>query len=464
MPKAIQLQRLRQFLEEHPREAMVEWLLAAAKDLPDFRQRLELYLSTHQEAAQLVENAKDGVLRLQKFVTQSRTLKTNDVTPTLQFLVQVFAAALDHGHAAEMLVLIENSIVNLDRVIYGMQKTLLKWTTIQRELETLHLRCVMELGMQGPDLARRIFKLQCSTYADVFLEAPTNYAEAMGKSGLQLYRELLEPAYRTLVMGEAHPDRTISGLRGFLRQRAMLGAWATHSGSLEERLEVLVALSLSPQEILNAAKELEAKGFVLEALQTVKKGYERFEARNPHPLALYLAERHESFGQFEEALQYRWRIYTHNPTLDHYRKMMATAAPARQTERYLEGALDVASQKSNSLYAQLLLEQGRVEDALEVARSGGAAAATWASLAACHAEIDPSKAIEIYFHCVATSLMTSPNTTSNYLTEAWKLAMDANTFQVFRNCLKNLASKHHVMPSIWKSAEAAGVPVARLLS
>lgn len=458
------MQRLRQFLEEHPREAMVEWLLAAAKDLPDFRQRLELYSSSHQESERLVENAREAVTRLQKFVSISRTLKTNEATPTLQFLVQVFAAALDHGHAAEMLPLIENAIMNLDRLTYALQKTLLKWSTIQRELETLHLRCVMDLGIQGPDLARRIFKLQCSSYADIFPNAPSDYAEAMGTQGIAVYRELLEPAYQTLVLGQPHQDRTIHGLRAFLRQRPMLGAWANHAGTLEERLEVLVALSLSPQEILTAAKELEAKGFVLEALQTVKKGYERFEARNPHPLALYLADRHESFGQFDEALQYRWRIYTHNPTIEHYRKMMATAAPARQTEQYLEGALDVAAQRSNSLYAQLLLEQGRVDEALDVAKEGGAATSTWASLAACHAEADPSKAIEIYFHCVATSLATAPNTTSNYLNEAWKLAMDAGTFQVFRNCLKNLVSKHHVMPSVWKSAEAAGVPVARLLS
>lgn len=464
MAKSNQLEKLRRFLEEHPREATIEWLLGAAKDLPEFRQRLALYAATHEQTEDLVETARAAVLRLTELYRQSRNLKASDITPTLQFLVQVFAACLDRGKSPEALPLLEEAILTLDRLCYSLQKTQLKWTTIQRELETLHLRSVVACGLGGAELARRIFTLQSSAHGDLFPEAPAVYSQALGERGVAHYRELLEPAYQALVHGQPQKDRTISALRTFLRQRPMLGAWANHAGTMEERLEILIALSMSPQEVLTAAKQLEAKGYLLEALQTVKKGYERFEAKNPYPLALFLAERHESMGQFEAALEYRWRIYTHNPTLESYRKLMATAAPARQAQRYVEPALDVAAEKSNSLYAQLLLELGRLEEALEAAREGGAATSTWASLAAGHAEKDPAKAIELYFHCLATSLVTAPGQAPNYLNEAWKLALDPQTFQVFRNCLQTLAANQYVMPSVWSSAEAAGVPVSRLLS
>lgn len=449
---------LRQFLLEHSREQLSEWLLGVAKDSPDFRQRLDFYAGTHQSfevAAKAIEDALNDFNRL---TSQRRSLKPAEIAKSAQFLLESMRACLDFAPTNHLLPLIESGMVALDRLLGLQGKSSTRLEELQREFGTLHLRVARLFPGNPADLAERIFTMRSNAAMSILPESPKAYVELLGVEGLKKYRELLDPIYQVIVNHQGTLRPGMREAKTFLNRRVMLFEWMTVSNDVDEQVAIMLAMARHPDEVLTVASYLDLHERPMDALLIVQKAFAK--AANPK-LARFLADRFEKQSQSDEALPFRWYLFEQKPDQDHFTALMHTAGLSRQSVEWRERAMVFAAEHSKGLHIELLLDEDRLEDALSQARLNGAPIVSWVKLADAYSVKDPRLAIELYFDCAEFAL--KEKRPYSYIPTAWELAVDAATFQVFNSRLRALFGKEKLPEWYVSKLVEAGIPVAKLL-
>jgi hypothetical protein len=449
---------LRQFLLEHSREQLSEWLLGVAKDSPDFRQRLDFYAGTHQSfevAAKAIEDALDGFNQLSG---QRRTLKPAEIAKSAQFLLESMRACLDFAPTEHLLPLVESAMVALDRLLGSQGKSSTRLEELQREFGTFHLRVAKLFPGKPEDLAERLFTMRSNAAMSILPESPKAYVELLGAAGLRKYRELLEPLYQVVVNHQGSMRPGMREAKTFLNRRVMLFEWLLVSEDVDEQVAIMLAMARHAEEVLTVANYLDLRERPMDALLLVQKSFAK--AANPK-LARFLADRYERQSQSDEALPLRWYLFEQKPDLDHFNALMHTAGLSRQSAEWRERAMAYAAEHSKGLHIELLLKEDRLEDALSQARVNGAPITSWAKLAEGYSVKDPRLAIELYFDCAEFAL--KEKRPSSFIPTAWQLAVDSVTFQVFNSRLRALFGKEKLPDWYVAKLVEAGIPVAKLL-
>ncbi len=449
---------LRQFLLEHSREQLSEWLLGLAKDSPDFRQRLDFYAGTHQSIEVAAEAIEDALEAFNQLPAHGRSLKPSEIAKPAQFLLESIRACLDFAPSGHLLPLLESAMIALDRLAGLQGKPSPRLEELQREFGSLHLRVASLFPGNPENLAERIFAMRSNAAMRILPEAPKAYVDLLGWKGLRRYRELLDPAYQMVINHQGKFRPGMREAKTFLNRRVMLFEWLLVSEDVDEQVAIMLAMARHPEDVLRVAKFLDLRERPMDALQMVQKTFAK--AANPK-LARFLADRFEKQNQSDEALPFRWYLFEQKPDLDHFNALLHAAGISRQSAEWRERAMAFAAEHAKGLHIELLLKENRLEDALSQARLNGAPITAWAKLADGYSLKDPRLAIELYFDCAEFAF--KEKRPSSFIPAAWQLAVDSVTFQVFNSRLRALCGKERLPEWYLAKLVEVGIPVAKLL-
>jgi hypothetical protein len=460
---------LREFLEEISRTELTDWILAAARDLPEFRQRLEFFAaiqSNPEEGLELIEKVSQELACLA--ARPHGSVRVAEITPHGAFLLESIEKLLQRGRLIDAFHYCGKCAWLLDMAMTRLPNQSVRMNRLLEAFESLHFRIASQRPVDPATLGERLFTLQLNSAHNFLLNCLSQYQALLGETGLSAYRKNLDRAYRILVHGEPVPETAGNQLPTHLQEAKLLRAWGEFTPNLAERFSIAMAFARNQTEVLEIAARMEACGKHLDAVDAVLAACDRLH--NPPPVSLftYLASYFEADGNFERSLEFRWEIYRAQPNESSYRKLIAAAAPLRQTSEVRNEALELAAAKNNSLYTRLLLLEGRREEALDQARAHGATTEVWAMLAESYAQSEPHTAIHLYFDCAKYSLRTLRKAnyyerSSEYMGAAWKLATNVQTFQTFSVRLKKFFEQNPNTNRLREAVANAGVPLQDLL-
>ncbi len=459
---------LREFLRHHPQEQLAEWLLAAAKEVPEFRQRLEFYAASHEGPEQSFAVLDEACEELAQLAGRlSGPIKVAELAPRALFLLEGVHALLEREQLVDAFHFCGKALWLVDAAMTRLAGESEKMNRMLNEFQALHYRICERKPVDPATLGERLYLQQVNSAHGVLGNALAEYEGLLGETGLKAYRKKLERAYRVVVEREPLEDRSPDSVRRHARETKMLRAWGQFTQDLDEQCAIALAFAMTPQAVLTVVRILASEGRQATAIEAARQGCVRFSKAPPIPLFEFLTAHYEAEGQFEQSLEYRWAHFQAAPDERSYRNLLAAAAPLRRTEACREEALEFAAARNNSLYARLLLLEGRAQDALDQAKANGATTEVWALLAAAFADSEPHTAIHLFFDCAKYTIRSyranQYEQSSQFLSEAWKLASDVQTFQTFNARLKSFFGENNCPPRMHEAVERAGVPLDHLL-
>lgn len=461
---------LKKLLAGKAEPEFLEWILGTAKELPEFRQRLQFYVATHGSQDQAVQAMHDAIDDLNHYIANHLLPTGGELAKRTTYLKEALAGCLRFGYADAVLPVCEEAMTMLDHMIRIRQVRSVKLPQLHGEFAALHRQAALATTEDRGVFAERLLQLRLNSIGETMRGFPKEYAEALGTVGLARLRTLLEPTFQQLIQPVAQRR---SASQGALSphppspsplHRKILADLAPLLEDSADQLAVLSALKRTPEEIQKFAEDLDARQLPMEALQHLRRHYER---QPTALLARLLAERYERLQHYEEALNYRWLIYETKMAVETYDELLKVAVRANQTRQWQERAQTLAREKNSKLLLDLLLREGRTKEALEAARDLGATIPVWEKLADLRVEAEPDLAMQLYFDCAGYSLsekqIWSDQESRRLLGKAWQLASDGPKLLAFNARLRALLSREDLPQHFRRGLEHDGIPVERLL-
>ncbi len=306
---------------------------------------------------------------------------------------------------------------------------------ISEALSDLHLQACTAGEPDPIALGERLAKLELASELDGFRRCAAGYAEILGAEGLTAFRRAVEPQWRKL---DPSGDEWASG--AFSVRQAMIG-WALGTGDPDALVEAHRSDQIRPVDMAEIAAAFERAGRDDEAVEWARRGlsglghgsWQAGQARDL--LARKLRER----GRHGEAGDLYWKAFEANPSLGAYRELQrqdsetdwlarcrrhlvtrlgnapstqptGTARPTASGSTGPEPSpfsttpapRDVMSDTAPAAPAEaatlteLLLYEGRIDDAWEAASTFSTSRPMWMTLARQREADHPGDSIPVY--------------------------------------------------------------------
>ena len=290
---------------------------------------------------------------------------------------------------------------------------------ISSRLSELHLRAC-EAGRPDPvELAGRLLELELASELDGFHRSAASYAGVLGETGLAAFRGGLEPRLEGI---SAEADRWSGG--AFAVEQALVG-WALGTGDPDALIEAHSRRSVLAGDVLEIAQALDRAGRGEEAVAWARRGLAEQGSRpwQVGGLRDFLARKLRDRGEEKAAVLLFWEAFVSSPSLSAYRRLLDEGAGEEWLARCrdeLRGSLARVAGGTGpgagrlatpaAAFAPLppavpgaavalldiLLFEGLVDDAWDVANDYGCRAQTWLTLARARQESHPLDAIAVY--------------------------------------------------------------------
>lgn len=319
-------------------------------------------------------------------------------------------AALDDlvgaGHAAAVVALAEHAHRRSDMAVQYIDDSDGWLTDISGRIGELHFAACREARPDPVELAERLAELELTSELDTFHRAAATYADVLGAEGIAAYRRIVEPKWRA---AKKHKDP--HGHGAFAATQAMIGV-AQAGGNPDDLIAIRSGDLRTPDDYLEVAQALVAAGRQAESLDWCRRGLDAFVDRHwqTPPLRKFLAAQLRATGNNPAAESLWWEAFERHPSLDGYRKLLAESADVEARQRQAVDLLgqrleagDAQARTRNPLLerapattlVEILLYEGRVEDAWSAATSNGCDDRTWMTLARAREATHPLDAIPI---------------------------------------------------------------------
>ncbi|MGH9040433.1 MAG: SWIM zinc finger family protein [Acidimicrobiia bacterium] len=371
-------------------------------------------------------------------------------------------AALDDlvgtGHAAAVVHLAEHAHRRADKAVQYIDDSDGWLTDISGRIAEVHLEACRAARPDPVELAGRLADLELTSELDTFHRAAATYAEVLGAEGIAAYRGIVEPKWRK---AKTAKDRYAHGV--FAATQAMIGV-AQAGGDPEDLIAIRAGDLRTPDDYLEIAECLAAADRSDDAIDWSRRGLDAFADRHRQTPGLreFLAARLRAGHDTAGAEQLWWDAFEQHPSLDGYRKLItetSTDAVARKEQaidalRQRLEAGDTASRTRNPLLdrspattlVEILLYEGRSEDASTAAVTHGCDERTWMTLARAREATDPLDAVPVYERAVAAQIETKKNggyrAAVDLLSRIRTLTAKAGEPQRFRDLLAALTAEH----------------------
>lgn len=370
-------------------------------------------------------------------------------------------AALDDlvgaGHAAAVVQLAEHAHRRADAAVQYVDDSDGCLTDISGRLGELHLRSCDEARPDPVELAGRLADLELSSELDTFHRAAATYADVLGPDGIAAYRRVVEPKWRA---AKKQKDRYAHG--AFAAIQAMIGV-AQAGGDPDDLIAVRTGDLRIPDDYLEIAQALVEVGRLDEAIDWARRGLDAFADRHwqTPPLREFLAALLRAGGDVVGAEALWWEAFDGHPSIEGYRKVLAETVDVDRVKDQAVDLLrarleagDTEGRTRNPLLerspattlVEILLYEGRAEDAWSTASTHGCDDRTWMTLARARETTHPLDAIPIYERAMAAQIDTKKNggyrAAVDLLARIRTLATKAGEPQRFTDLLAAVTAEH----------------------
>lgn len=327
---------------------------------------------------------------------------------------------VDAGHAAAVVPLAEHAHNRADAAVQYVDDSDGCLTDISGRLAELHLRACRQARPDPIELAGRLAALELTSELDTFHRAAATYADVLGTDGIGAYRRIVEPKWRAAKKAN---DRYAHG--AFAAREAMIGV-AQAGGDPDDLIAIRAGDLRTPDDHLEIAQALVAADRRDEAIEWARQGLEAFADRQwqTPPLREFLAAQLRGTGDTDGAEALWWQGFERHPSLDGYRKLVGQSADAdtrrEQAIRLLRDRVEAGDPEARmrkpllerspaTTLVEILLYEGRVDEAWAAASAHGCDDRTWMTLARAREATHPLDAIPIYERAVGVQIDTKKN-------------------------------------------------------
>ena len=396
---------LREYLKKLSRERLVELMIEATDYDSILRRRLTLENALH-EAGSRPEPAAWKKLIREAIATKEYIdyEALPDYAQGIEEVLRPLPEAIGSGAAALGLELCEFALAEMDKVPELVDFSDPALAEIWQQLHDWHLRACRLARPDPVALARRLLKVEMDSALGNFRDAATTYATLLGEAGLRTYSAILEEEW-TKVPPILPGERPAS----IDERRVHLTAMMEKLVSASQNVPALVAVKSrdlsTPHDFLGIAELYRQRGRGLEAIAWCERGWEAFKDRHAQAddLRELLPNLYFEAGRPADALRLAWDRFAERRSLESYHQLLVHARRAGEespawTERAIAHLREQPPREieQDGVLTEVLLGDGRAEEAWEVAQAHGSPSHLWLKLAEQRERRNPSDAVAIY--------------------------------------------------------------------
>lgn len=311
---------------------------------------------------------------------------------------------LGAGHADAVVVLCEHSAGLAEDAVQYIDDSDGWITDLSATVADIHLRACEQARPDPVSLATRLARLELSGDLDTFYRAATVYAEVLGPIGLDAYDDAVR----------SHAQASADGTLREFRIRNALVAVAVARQDPDALVAAHDGEPSGPDAHLEIARAMAAAGRHDEALAWGRRGLADASPWHARPLQDHVATMLRDRGDPAGATEIYWDAFVAAPSVDSYRTLLAEAEQDDSTpfdgwrERsvaHLQSECDDAPASGGRLrfgdtvadvLVDVLLYEGRSDDAWHAATAHGTDDRRWLTLARAREATHPVDAIAVY--------------------------------------------------------------------
>lgn len=308
---------IKTYLSTQPPQALIDLLLDVAQR--DDRLYHSLLLKAERSGGggnvvKAFRQAIDGATHSHGFVDWR---EVGTFAGNIDEVVDSLAELLKPETAAILMELAEYAIERVENSLEQVDDSSGEVGEIVYRLGALHLKACTMARPDPEKLAERLFRFETTLPFGLCSFDAATYRSALGKLGLQRYRELAEAEWRKL------KPRSVNDSFDAHRSRItrIMERLAEASGDVEELVAIKSRNLASCYAYLDIA-EIWAKAKQPDkALEWAERGLKAFPARPDNRLRDFLVAAYLKRKRNDEALQLTWIQFKERPVLEHYKKL-----------------------------------------------------------------------------------------------------------------------------------------------
>jgi uncharacterized Zn finger protein len=325
---------------------------------------------------------------------------------------------LRNGHAAAVVELAEFALIELDRASEMLDGGDGSLNAVYDDLQHFHLQACLAARPDPEDLAARLLTYELEGGLGVFNNAVRTYAEVLGPQGLDAWRMRLMRAWGNLPTEAALQALDLVQAPPIDYRRFQILALMERLAESYNDTNLLAAVRRSDltsvHDYLSLAELFESTGEHADAVECAEHGMRQFpDIEVNSDLRDFLAQAYDRLGRHEEAAALAWEEFAAFGTPEYYERLKAHAELAGQAERWRKRAiahlcsriaaarkaakgLKSAPAPDYSPIVEILLADGRFEEAWQEANAHGCRPDLWMRLAVQREKTHPADTLRIY--------------------------------------------------------------------
>lgn len=334
----------------------------------------------------------------------------------IQNVVESIEHLFEDGHFEMVIDLCEYGLKKASKALNYVHESDGTIEGAMENLKELHLSACQKAKPDAEILANRLFEWELNDGWDVFYNAADNYADVLGKKGLQVYRQLIEKEWEKVPALKPNDKRSFEGNR--YRITNMMESLAHAEDDIEKLVKIKTRDLSSQYKYYEIAGIYKANKQYDKALEWAERGVSDFPnaEKLDWRLGEFLADEYHRRKRHDEAMQIIWKQFAENADLGNYNKLKEHAdkvKPESTWQIWREKALEfirqnIAERKrnksggwylrpaDNTLLVRIFLQENLPEEAWQEADKGGCSEELWLKLAKMREQEHPSDALKIY--------------------------------------------------------------------
>jgi hypothetical protein len=314
-------EQIREYLETLDEIALRGWLIEAADRDRGIRDKL--LFSAKAAARGDVASLKSVVRQATRASGFVDWREAGDYADRLADLAQMLEARVADGDP-KLVNIIEQAIAQAEDALGNIDDSDGSVMPAIMELREVHERACNNLNLDPVALAERLFRFQTTGDWDTFHSVLPSYQRALGQSGFERYRELVEAAWKRFpALGpEAFRTHFDSGRH---RVEHAMEELAALSGDVDALVAVKAHNLSSPHAFLELAGILKHHGRHDEALAWAEKGIAAFGSERLDDFVKFCIDEHLRRDDADTVESLAWQRFVRQPGSDAHFELVHVA-------------------------------------------------------------------------------------------------------------------------------------------
>ncbi len=403
-------EQIREYLGTLDESALRRWLIEAADRDRGIRDKLlfSAKATARGEVASLKSVVRQAI-RVSGFVDWR---EAGDYADRLADVAQMLEARVADGDP-KLVEIIEQAIAQAEEALGNVDDSNGSVMPAIMQLREVHERACNNLNPDPVALAERLFRCQTTGDCDTFHSVLPSYERALGQSGFQRYRELVEAAWKRFPALGPEAFRTHFDSDRYRVEHAMEELLAL-SGDVDALIAVKAHNLSSPHAFLELAGILKHYGRYDEALAWAEKGIDAFGSERLDELVQFSIDEHLRRGDADRVESLAWARFVRQPGSDAHFELVRVAKRIGRADELATRALQhlwqlVRTEEASnakrlprwqppvrSALVAIHLRQKEAEKAWEAFCGGPVEIRLWDKVAAVRGMTHPEEGIALY--------------------------------------------------------------------